>query len=74
MNLEAILKALSAPLNVAEWATKRIDQVSAWLKKRNRIHEIDAIDHDAATFNNDSDAKRLSDAVKKYQDDVKSRS
>lgn len=39
------MSTLGDGLNVMAWITKRIDQVSAWAKKRGRENEVKKIDN-----------------------------
>lgn len=62
------------PAKFVSWALDGVPALFNWIKKKGRINAIDSIENDARTGNDASDNKRLSDAFKKYDNDVKAAS
>jgi hypothetical protein len=62
------------PSKFISWALDGVPALVNWFKKKGRINAINSIENDARAGNNASDDKRLSDAFKKYDNDVKSAS
>lgn len=59
------------PMKFLAFVLNGVPNLFNWMKKKGRIHEINRIEKDARTANDASDNKRLSDAFKKYDNDVK---